>query len=65
MTAARNLAPWETETHEERARRVCREADRLQLLWELRRLALAPTETQYTPVERPSRMPPANNQESP
>lgn len=32
----RALAPWEHETHDERARRVCAEADRLQLLWELR-----------------------------
>ena len=55
---SRLLTPWEHETHEERARRVAAEADRLQLAWELERawrLAVepAPCEALPTPMERP------------
>lgn len=54
----RDLVPWEYETHEERARRVCAEADRLQAEWDLRQqwraeLTPAPSEALPTPIERP------------
>lgn len=59
-TELRALAPWLFETPEERALRVDREAQRLRMLYELKRswreeLEPAPCEAALTPVERPLR----------